>query len=180
MMKLITYHGSINAFDTFSYNHIRTNGTEYGVGFYTTTAESYARQFTRKRGFEAGYLYTYEFDPQKALSLTDRYITDDELAELLLALHDKIDCLWNYEDIDYYGIDVALTKAIEIESLDSDNDVDLINGIVNSSGDIQAVLETLYEVLGYTHIEVFDRESCGDFYIALVPDCLKLLKREQV
>ncbi len=178
MKTLITYHGSRNEFEAFSFDHLRSNGTDYGAGFYTTTSEAYARTFAKSKDGGRGYLYTYEFYPRKALSLTERQISEEELAELLLTLHETIDLLWNYDDVDYYGVEAVLTSAIQMETQSSDNDVDLINGMINGCGDAEAVLNALHEVLGYTHIEVLDRAFGGDFYIALTPTCLNLLSCE--
>lgn len=179
MKKLVTYHGSMNPFESFNFDHLRSNGTDFGAGFYTTTSESYARSFATSKG-EKGYLYTYEFYPQKALSLTTRDIQTEELAELLLTLHESIGLLWNYDDVDYYGLSAVLESAIQLEESSSDNDVDLINAIINGCGDAEAVLTALHDVLGYTHIEVLDREFGGDFYIALTTDCLQLIQREVI
>ena len=178
MERIITYHGSMSQFEAFSFEHLRLNGTDYGAGFYTTTDETYARGFATAKDGRSGYLYTYEFYPQKALSLTERQISNEALEELLFTLHESFDILWNYDDVDYYGVSAVLERAVEIEAGNSDNDVDLINGIINGCGDAEAVLNTLYEVLGYTHVEVLDREFGGDFYIALTPTCLNLLSCE--
>ena len=180
MKALTTYHGSKNKFEVFHFGQMRTNGTDYGAGFYTTTSEAYARTFARSKEGSMGYLYTYTFRPQKALSLTERDISEEALAELLWNLHERIEILWNYEDVDYYGAEAVLETAIQLESESSDNDVDLINAIINGCGDVEAVLSALYDVLGYTHIEVLDQDFGGDFYVALTPHCLELVKREEV
>lgn len=49
---LVVYHGTNALFDTFSNDKInKTNGMEYGVGFYFTTDISYAKQFGNVKEF---------------------------------------------------------------------------------------------------------------------------------
>lgn len=179
-MTIITYHGSTYLFNQFDFSNLRINGTEYGVGFYTTTDRAYAKQFTKSKDGKPGYLYTYDFQAKKPLSLTEREMSQAMLEKLFRRLHEDIEILWNYEDVGYYGIEAVLERAIEIEAGSCDNDVDLINSIIHSCGDPEVVFTALYEEMGYTHIEVLNRDFGGDFYIALIPSCLVCLKQEKI
>lgn len=173
MSEPIAYHGSPNLFDEFSYRYIRTNGTQEGVGFYFTDKKHIAEGYAKD-----GYLYTVAFTGKKALSHTSLTITKNQLTIFLNALHGKTDYLSNWGEVTYEGSDV-LKRAVDGEYDTSDNDVDLIAGIVNASGDVYATLYLLEKMFGYDCI-LPDAEWGGDqkIYVALTVNAFDIIHKE--
>lgn len=63
------------------------------------------------------------------------------------------DYLSNWGEVDYEGYDVVLNRAVEMEISGSDNDVDLISGVIQAQGrNAEFVNKILKQVLGYDGI----------------------------
>jgi len=196
-MATIVYHGSPNKFTQFSYDNMRTNATSEGVGFYFTDnkeiATGYASESTNNGKYN-GYLYTVEFNGKKSLSSDKKTITKVQLKKFLKALNqailnsndENIDYLSNYNDVEYYGIERVLTEAVNMEYDNNTNDVDLIAGICNASGNFEITLITLYKTLHYDSIVLtaeWGQDESGvnqQLYIALVNEAIKILNIEQI
>jgi len=141
-------HGSRNNFNKFNYDFIRTNGTSEGIGFYFTDNKEIAKQYSQ----DGGFLYNVNFKGKKSLNSSKLTITKSKFKKYLKELNSEIsksnnegiDYLSNYDDVSFYGIENVLNKAVEIEYTSSDNDVDLISGICNASGNFEVTLKTLY------------------------------------
>lgn len=151
---LIVYHGTENEFNEFSSKFMGQTGTAGGQGFYFASTEDDARMYGNNvKGF---YL-----NIRKPLSSDRLTINKKQLALLI----DKIDkyqssledgfnygILSDYGDVDYEGRNNVLRNAVELEMSGSDNDVELIGGVINASGDYDLVTKILRETLGYDGI----------------------------
>lgn len=173
----MVYHGSKEKFGKFDYNKVGKNGTSEGKGFYFTDKKAIAKGYG-----EGGYLYTVQFSGKKRLSSAKKIITKNQLAKYLLHLHGATDYLTNWGDISYDGLDYLLNLAVEGEYECSDNDVEMISGICNASGDLEVALNLLYKLLGYDSIVIEDPEWGGEqkLYVALISDIIKIISVEKI
>lgn len=168
---MIVYHGSKEKFDVFDYHKIGSNGTSEGKGFYFTDNVDIAKNYGRN-----GYLYTVDFHGKKSLHSEQKTITKEELKVYLLALNEETDYLSNWGDIAYEGVEKVINRAIQGEYEQSENDVDIIAGIANASGNMEISLSLVYSVLGYDSI-IVDAEWGNEqrLYIALTNDIITIL-----
>ena len=151
---LVVYHGSNAQFDIFDSKFMGQNGTAIGQGFYFTADESYASGYgDNVRGF---YL-----NIKKPLSSNSLTISKKELYLLMDAIDTAqsnqdedfgYGILSDYGDIDYVGRNNVLKNAVELEYNSSDDDVELIGGLINASGDYNIVTDVLFNKLGYDGI----------------------------
>lgn len=170
------YHGSKSLFDTFEYKYIGTNGTIEGKGFYFTDSLDVATRFA-----EEGYLYTVEFNEKKSLSSKEVTFSKGDLKKYLLALHEKTNYLSNWGDVQFEGLENVLQEALDSTYDDSNNDVELISGIVNSSGDIETSLSLLYNLFAFDSIVVDADWGDGQrLYIALTNEIIKIVDVKEI
>lgn len=178
---MLVYHGSPNKFDKFDYNKIGENGTAEGYGFYFTDKKSIAENYT---GNNAGYLYSVELQG-KELSGTKLTITEKQFRKIAVHLNVKNDYLSNFGEVAYDGLENVLQLAVETEYNSSDDDAELIGGIINAYGDKEDVLQAVYKLLGYGYV-VDDNPSWGQnedgqtVYVALVNDIIKVVNVEKI
>jgi len=175
------YHGSSSKFDEFSYKNMGKQGTSEGYGFYFTNKKSIAKGYYEK----GGSLKEVYVDIKKPLSLTKKEITKPQLSKFI----DEFDkseramfddegggYLDNWGDISHEGRKSVLEKAVDAEFNGSDNDVDMISGIINASGGApQDAYPVLKEVLGYDGI-IEKNPSWGKgqtIKVAFSPDQIK-------
>lgn len=150
-VPLIVYHGTDGEFNEFKSKFMGQNGTAKGQGFYFTAQKEYAKQF-------GANVKAYYLNIRKPLSSTELTITKRQFTALL----DTIDktqsqmeegfeygILSDYGDVEYKGRDAVLKYAVDLEMNSSDNDVELIGGIINASGDYDLVTNILFNTLGY-------------------------------
>lgn len=169
------YHGSKEKFERFDLAKIGLNGTAEGKGIYFTDSLFIAEGYGRN-----GYLYTVKFNGKKQLSEQALIISKEELRAFLEALDNEMDYLANWGEISFEGYDCVMNAALEGEISGSDNDVDLIAGICNTSGNVGRALEILYETLHYDSIVTdADWGNGQKLYIALVPDIIEIQKVEK-
>lgn len=171
-MYPIVYHGSTNQFEQFDYSTIRKNGTLEGVGFYFTDAIAVAQAYAIN-----GFIYTAEFTGTKSLSSTEITIQRDAFKRFLSVLDKTTDYLSNWGEVSYEGYDTVLERAVQSEYDTSNDDAELIAGVVNASGDAKNTLTLCEEILGYDCI-ITDAQWGGSqrIYIALTHNAYKLLK----
>lgn len=170
------YHGSPARFEKFDYSKIGTNGTSEGKGFYFTDSKRIAEGYGQD-----GYLYTVNFKGKKSLSSDALTITREELKKFLIELDKETDYLSNWGDVSFDGLEKVLDEAIRGEYDTSDNDVDLISGIANASGSMEASLTILHKLLGFDSI-VMDAEwgNGQKIYIALIHDVIELVEVKEL
>jgi alpha-galactosidase/6-phospho-beta-glucosidase family protein len=166
---MLVYHGSKSRFDVFDYSKMGLNGTSEGFGFYFTDNMGIAEGYGHK-----GYIMIAEFLAKKPLSSTKLTISNMQLRKLITKLHKQSQFLSNYGDIKYSGFKKVLDKAMESELEYSDNDVDLICAIANTSGSRGEVLKTVYDLLGYDSIQVKSEWGDQNLYIAITNDIIKV------
>lgn len=173
---MIVFHGSQQLFDTFDYGKIGLNGTSEGKGFYFTDSINVANHY----GIN-GYLYTAEFNGKKSLSSDKKTITRQQLKKYLLALDEKTEYLSNWGDKDYEGLEKVLNEAVRGEYDQSDNDVDMISAISNTSGDMKTSLSLVYELLGYDSIMLDAEWGNGQrIYIALTNEIIDIVNVKEL
>ncbi|MFF2531521.1 hypothetical protein ACFVS2_21675 [Brevibacillus sp. NPDC058079] len=172
----MVYHGSRELFEVFDYSKIGTNGTMEGKGFYFTDSVGVASGYGGD-----GYLYTVEFHSKKPLSSEKKTITKEGLKKYLLALHEATDYLFYWGDVACEGLEKVLNKAVSGEYDHSANDVDIISGIANASGNMEASLSLVYQVLGYDSI-VLDADwgNGQKLYIALTNDIIQIIEVKEL
>lgn len=176
-MNMLVFHGSKELFNVFDYNKIGLNGTMEGIGFYFTNKRAVAESYAKG----GGHLYTVEFNGKKMLHGDKKTITRQQLKDYLKALDEKTEYLSNWGDKEYEGFEKVLMEAVRGEYEQSENDVDLISGIVHASGNAEVSLTLLYQLLGYDSI-VVDAEWGGSqrLYIALTNDIIKIVEVQEV
>ena len=169
------YHGSPNKFEKFSYDYMGKIGTSAGYGFYFTTDKSIAEKYAEG----TGNLYTANLDINKPLNSTKITITKNQLAKFLKALDpDATEYLSNWGDIQSESYNNILRTAIENEYEGSDNDVDLISGIINADGrGAEEIYRILTKTLGYDGI-IAQPDWVGEHKIVIpfFPEQIKLVK----
>ena len=169
------YHGSPNKFEKFSYDYMGKIGTSAGYGFYFTTDKSIAEKYAEG----TGNLYTAYLDINKPLNPTKITIAKAQLAKFLKALDpDAQMYLSNWGDIQSESYNNILRTAIENEYDGSDNDVDLISGIINADGrGAEEIYRILTKTLGYDGI-IAQPDWVGEHKIVIpfFPEQIKLVK----
>lgn len=172
---MIVYHGSKEKFERFDLGKIGLNGTSEGKGVYFTNSVSIAQGYGGN-----GYLYTVKFNGKKQLNDKSLTISKEELRTLLEALDKEMDYLTNWGEVSFEGYEPVMDAALEGEINGVDNDIDLISGICNASGNVGRALEIVYETLGYDSIITDAEWGNGQIlYIALVPDIIEIQKVEK-
>jgi len=171
----VVYHGSKEKFSSFDFSKIGLNGTSEGKGIYFTDNLKVARSYG-----EGGFLYTVNFKGKKSLSDSKLTINKKQLEKFMIALDEENEYLSNYGDKGYEGLKNVLNTAIEAELHGSDNDVDLISGIVNANGDIEEGMQILHDVLGYDSIVCEAEWGNQTLYIALIDDVIEILEVEEL
>lgn len=167
---MLVYHGSKNDFEVFNFDHIRGNGSEFGVGFYTTTNKDLALIYAKP------YLYTYEFVGQKSFKPEERQLTRDDIRLLIEHIQEETDFLSNYGEVDFEGYEKVLNLAIDNIFNEEDDDIDMLAGIACTCGDEYAlVYNAIYELFGFDSIIATMRDS--ELFIALVPQAVKLVDK---
>jgi len=152
------YHGSPEDFQNFSYEYLGTNGTAEGFGFYFTSDRSIAERYS-----EGGFLKEVILDIKKPLNYETLTISKQDFATFIKALDPTGDgYLSNWGEVAYEGYNKVLNMAVEGEMSGSDNDVDLISGIIQASGrNAEAINRMLKQTLGYDGI-IVEKPSWGD------------------
>lgn len=169
---MLVYHGSPYRFKLFDYNKMRTNGTTEGVGFYFTDNRRIAEAYA-----QGAYVYTASFNGKKSLSDTRLTIDRIKFREYLIALHDAHEFLSNWGEVDYEGLDAVLCRALDGEYNGSNNDVELISGVVNAYGGAEIPLTLCRDILGYDSIVTTAKWGDGaNLYIALTHDAYTFTK----
>lgn len=158
-VPLIVHHGSNADFEIFDSKFIGQNGTAIGQGFYFTSDENYAHGY-------GDNVKSFYLNIRKPLSKNELTITYNELYSLMneidlnQAKNDEdfgYGFLYDYGDVDYEGREKVLKQAVEMEYKSSDNDVELIGGLINASGNYDIVTNVLFNQLGYDGVMDEDR-----------------------
>ena len=160
----LAYHGSPKEFQEFSYEYLGTNGTSEGFGFYFTSDKGIAEGYA-----DGGMLKKVILDIKKPLNYTQLTISKPEFAEFLKVL-DPIGegYLSNWGESNFEGYNKVLNTAVEGEFSGSDNDVDLISGVIQATGrDAESIYKVLKQVLGYDGI-IVDKPSWGNNQIVYI------------
>lgn len=149
-LPLIVYHGTENEFDEFKSEFMGQTGTALGQGFYFTSNKDDAAGF-------GNIVKAFYLNIRKPLSLDRLTLTANQIMELIDSI-DKAQCekdpefgygiLSDFGDVDYEGRDKVLRNATQM-LLDEDNDVELVGGLINASGDYDLVVNILRKVLGF-------------------------------
>ena len=177
----VVYHGSPADFNTFSLEYLGTNGTAEGYGFYFTDSKRIADGYSQ-RGQNPGKLFEVYLDIKKPLSDTKVTMTKAQFKKFLTELNkqvdadgERLDILSNYGDVEWEGLNNVLNYAIELEYEGNDTDVDIVDSIINSCGNIEVVFDVLRKVTGYDGI-IVEQATWGDdqtIYIAFHPEQIK-------
>lgn len=165
------YHGSPKEFDKFSYEFLGEQGTSEGYGFYFTDKKEIAEGYKKD---DKGKLFEVVLDIKKPLNFTEKKITKPQLKKFIKAVDpDGSGYLSNWGDVSFEGYEKILNEAIKNEFEGSNNDVDLIHGIINAEGrSPERIYPILKETLGYDGIIVDKPEWGGDqkVYLAFSPE----------
>jgi hypothetical protein len=149
-IPLVVYHGTKNEFDEFKSEYMGENGTALGQGFYFTSNENEAGGF-------GNIVKAFYLNIRKPLSLDKLTLKSNQIMKLVDAI-DKAQCekdpefgygiLSDFGDVDYEGRNVVLRKTTQM-LLGEENDVELVGGLINASGDYDLVVNVLRKVLGF-------------------------------
>jgi len=162
----IAYHGTPHDFQEFSYKYLGTNGTAEGFGFYFTSNKSIAEGYA-----EGGVVKKVILNINKPLNYRRLTISPMEFSSFLEELDpDGNGYLTNWGESDFEGYNNVLNKAVQGEMSGSDNDVDLISGVIQAWGrNPELIYSVLKKVLGYDGI-IIDNSSWGNQTIYIVFD----------
>lgn len=168
---LVVYHGTENEFNEFSSKFMGQTGTADGQGFYFTANKNEAHMYgDNVKGF---YLNIRKPLSDNKITITKRQFM--LFLDKLDSYQSNIDSdfgygiLSDYGDVDYEGRNNVLRHAVDITYSSVDNDVDLIGGIINASGDYNLVVNILRETLGYDGIILKDK----NVYVVHHPNQIK-------
>jgi hypothetical protein len=147
---LIVYHGTENEFDEFKSEYMGKTGTALGQGFYFTSNKDDAAGF-------GNIVKAFYLNIRKPLSLDKLTLNTKEIMKLIDVI-DRTQCekdpefgygiLSDFGDVDYEGRDKVLRNATQMLS-GEENDVELVGGLINASGDYDLVVNVLRKVLGF-------------------------------
>lgn len=153
----IAYHGSPKEFQDFSYEYLGSTGTAEGFGFYFTSDKNVAKMFSEGNPLKKAIL-----DIKKPLNSTQYTISKPEFSTFLKTLDPTgKEYLSNWGESNYEGYEKVLNIAIEGEMSGSNNDVDLISGIIQGSGrGPETIYKILKQTLGYDGI-IVNKPSWG-------------------
>lgn len=182
------YHGSSNDFNQFNYEFIGNNGTTEGKGFYFTDIKSIAEGYAKRQN--QGILFTVNLNINKPLSYTDKKITKLQLKNFIKALDPTGEnYLSNWGDVNWEGYNSILNEAVNSEFEGSDNDTDMITGILNADGQDYITFYTILKnVLGYDGI-IIDEPDWGIdtqngerkgqiLYVGFLPEQIEIIEKE--
>lgn len=149
-LPLIVYHGTENEFNEFKSEYMGQTGTALGQGFYFTSNEDEAGGF-------GSIVKAYYLNIRKPLSLDKLTLNSNQIMKLVDAI-DKAQCekdpdfgygiLSDFGDVDYEGRNAVLRNTTQM-LLGEENDVELVGGLINVSGDYDLVVNVLRKVLGF-------------------------------
>ncbi len=161
------YHGSPKEFQDFSYEYLGNTGTTEGFGFYFTSDKNVAEMFV-----DGGVLKKAILDIKKPLNFEGRTISKDEFAHFLRTLDPTGEgYLSNWGDVGYKSYEQVVQTTVEGEMSGSDNDVDLISGVIQALGrDTEFVYKVLKQTLGYDGIIVNNPSWGGKQVVYVVFD----------
>ncbi len=171
------YHGSPNKFFEFKTNKIGiSNGTSDGRGFYFTTDRKQAEDFANADG----QLVDAYLKIENPLSYDKKTITKAKLRKIVAEI-DKQQYsatgehyfLLNYGDYYTEGINSVINEVVESEYEYADNDVDLVNSMIASSGDFGLIMNAVKKVTGKSSF-IAPKENGTIHYIVTNPKDIKL------
>lgn len=149
-LPLVVYHGTENEFNEFKSEYMGQTGTALGQGFYFTSNEDEAGGF-------GSIVKAFYLNIRKPLSLDKLTLKSNQIMKLVDAI-DKAQCekdpefgygiLSDFGDVDYEGRNTVLRNATQM-LLGEENDVELVGGLINASGDYDLVVNVLRKVLGF-------------------------------
>jgi hypothetical protein len=149
-VPLIVYHGTETEFTEFKSEFMGKTGTALGQGFYFTSNKDDASGF-------GNIIKAFYLNIRKPLSLDRLTLSANQIMKLLDAI-DRTQCekdpefgygiLSDFGDVDYEGRTKVLRNATQM-LLREENDVELVGGLINASGDYDLVVNVLRKVLGF-------------------------------
>lgn len=170
----VLYHGTPNNFTSFNYDFIGNNGTAIGKGFYLTDSKDIASGYTG----ENGNIMKVYANITKPMSLEEKNITKSELKKFIKEISSNDEYyLWDYGDLNSESYNSVLDKAVDSNYEYSDNDVDLIHGVLNTSTlSWEESFRLLKNVLGYDGII----KDYGEHtvYVPTLPEQIKSITNE--
>ena len=121
---------------------------------------------------DGGVLKKAILNINKSLNFEGRTISEDEFIYFLRTLDPTgEDYLSNWGEVGYEGYEQVLMTAVRGEMSGSDNDVDLISGIIQALGkNAEFVYGVLKQTLGYDGIIVNNPSWGGDQVVYVVFD----------
>lgn len=165
--QYVGYHGTPKDFQEFSYEFMGTHGTSEGFGFYFTSDKNIATGYAN-----GGVVKEVMLTINKPLSYDRLTISPKNLSLFLRKLDpDGQGYLSNWGESALEGYNNVVNHAVKEELSGSDNDVDLISGIINSAGrNPESIYPILKQTLGYDGIIVNKPSWGGNQTIYIVFD----------
>ena len=172
----VVYHGSPGKFYKFDTSKIGSStGTADVRGFYFTTNKDYARGFASAEGT----LFEVFLNVRNPLSSDRKTITRAKLKQIIR----KVDeaeygregehyFLSNYGDYTRKGIENVISDAATSEYEYSDNDVELVNSLIGSSGDFDLIMAAVSDVTGKGSL-IAPKKNGDIHYIVTSPSHIK-------
>ena len=172
----VVYHGSPGKFYKFDTSKIGSStGTADGRGFYFTTNKDYVRGFASAEGT----LFEVFLNVRNPLSSDRKTITRAKLKQIIR----KVDeaeygregehyFLSNYGDYTRKGIENVISDAATSEYEYSDNDVELVNSLIGSSGDFDLIMDAVSDVTGKGSL-IAPKKNGDIHYIVTSPSHIK-------
>lgn len=167
MDKIRLYHGSKNLFEKFDFSKIGSNATSEGIGFYMTDSIDVAQAYS-----ENDIILFTDFDLKtlKFHNFNKKYFTRNSLKRFLLKLHIlqgyENSFLWNYEDLESYGIDKAINTCIELHQ-DCESDADILGSLICGGAgvkDVNSLYNDFFKIDGFESIG-YSNKGDGSFKV---------------
>lgn len=171
----VVFHGAPSIFNTFDTYRIGSNtGTADGRGFYFTTDKDYAKGF----GSADGRVIEAFLNIRNPLDYSKKTISKSKLREIVKEI-DRQEYenegehyfLSNYGDYTR-GLSKVVDEAVDTEYEYSDNDVELVNSMIASSGSVELIMNAVEKLTGKSSM-IAPKSNGSVHYIITSPNQIK-------
>lgn len=169
--KVIAYHGSNSQIKDFKYEFTNKGNDQLGSGFYFTSDINDAKRYGK-------IIHKVELTFKNLLDANKRgSISPLTVRQLILNSPDVEDSLTNWDDVDRYGVERVLNKAVPNYVVKNDN---ILRGTFNIANDfygddIELFNKNIFKFMKYDG--VIKRHEDGTIhYMAFFPSQIKILE----
>ncbi len=194
---ITAYHGSGIAIDKFSYEFTNIGNDQNGSGFYFTTDITEAAGYTsatlngqpKPGGQDNPTIHRVNLHLKNSLNVeTCRDLTAKEVRAIISKSPCLEDCLWDWGDINHYGVQSVLDKAVNAyvpPAVAAGEPVKLIKSFHSLSndffpGETEAFNRAIEEVLGYDSVVEHYPKVGTSHYVAFFVEQIEIIERTPI